>query len=327
MINQIEQKKAFWETTVFQYAVIILLAGVVALNYKLFIVPNKFAPAGFNGLATMIQYKLNFSIGYMTMLINVPLCIFAFFTTNRRFAIRTFVYVSSYSVIYLILQQIDMRGFIYDAKGTDTIFPCAIAGIISGTVYGIIFQMNASSGGTDIIAKFSTVKNPRLNFFWVTFALNAVVAGISYFIYADEIDGVVYYDLKPVCLCLVYCFVSSFVGNRIMSGTKTAYNVVIVTTHMEEIEREIMSFIHHGATHYSAVGSYSHLEKSVIFCVINRSQLVDLKNILKKYEDTFAYVEPVSETVGKFAHVKPSKADSQGAARPIEMNDHPDNKE
>ena len=165
-----------------EFALVIAMAALMALNYVIFIFPNSFAPAGLNGVATMVQYKLGFSVGYMNLLINVPLCIFAFFTTNRRFAIRTFVYVSSYSVIYLILQQIDMRGFIYDAKGTDTIFPCAIAGIISGMVYGIIFQMNASSGGTDIIAKFSTVKNPRLNFFWVTFALNAVVAGISYFI-------------------------------------------------------------------------------------------------------------------------------------------------
>ena len=287
-----------------QYSIIIILAAVMAFNYKLFIVPNRFAPAGFNGLATMIQYKLNFSIGYMTMLINVPLCIFAFFTTSKRFAIRTFTYVSVYSVVYLFLQQFDMRGFIYDAKGVDTIFPCLLAGIISGTIYGIIFQLNGSSGGTDIIAKFSTVKNPRLNFFWVTFALNAVVAATSYFIYAEEIDGVTYYDLKPVCLCMLYCFISSFLGSKMMSGTKTAYNVTIITTHAAEIEQDIMNNLHHGATHFAATGSYSHAEKDVILCVINRNQLVDMKNILKKYDETFVYVEPVSETVGNFAKVK-----------------------
>lgn len=301
------EKKKVYEYAAFQYLVIILLAVLMAFNYKLFIVPNRFAPAGFNGLATMIQYKLNFSIGYMTLLINVPLCIFAFFTTNRRFAVRTFLYVVVYAGAYLFLQQIDMRGFIYDAKGTDTIFPCLLAGLISGGIYGIIFQLNGSSGGTDIIAKFSTVKNPRLNFFWVTFALNAAVAATSYFIYAEEIDGVVYYDLKPVCLCLVYCFISSFVGSRMMRGTHNAFNVVIITTHTDEIEQEIFSSLHHGATHFEAIGSYSHTEKDVILCVINRSQLVDLKNILKKYADTFAYVEPVSETVGNFLRVRPAR--------------------
>ncbi|MBP5230821.1 MAG: YitT family protein [Clostridia bacterium] len=148
------------------------------------------------------------------------------------------------------------------------------------------------------------MKNPRLNFFWVNFALNAVVATISYFVYAEEVDGVLYYDLKPVCLCLLYSFVSSFIGSRIMRGTHNAFNVVIITTHTDEIEREIMNNLHHGATHFAAIGSYSHAEKDVIFCVINRSQLVDLKNILKPFPDTFAYVEPVSETVGNFIRQK-----------------------
>ena len=310
------EQKRLLDSPVLQYAIIILLAVVMAFNYKLFIVPNRFAPAGFNGLATMIQYKLNFSIGYMTLLINVPLCIFAFFTTNRRFAVRTFVYVAVYSAAYLLLQQFDMRGFIYDAKGTDTVFPCLLAGLLSGAVYGVIFQINGSSGGTDIIAKFSTVRNPRLNFFWVNFSLNAVVAAASYFVYAEEVDGVVYYDLKPVCLCLLYSFVSSFIGSRMMRGTHNAFNVVIITTHTEEIEKEIMKTLHHGATHFAAIGSYSHAEKDVILCVINRSQLMDLKGILRNYADTFAYVEPVSETVGNFLHVRPAIGQKKNRVSP-----------
>ena len=289
---------------VVQYTFIILLAVVMAFTYKLFIVPNRFAPAGFNGLATMVQYKMGFSIGYMMLLINVPLCLFAFFTTSKRFAVRTFVYVLVYSAAYLLIQDVDMRGFIYDAKGVDTIFPCLLAGVISGAAYGTIFQLNGSSGGTDVIAKYSTKKNPRLNFFWVNFVLNGVVAVLSYFVYAEESGGVVYYDLKPVCLCLVYSFVSNFIGSRMMSGVKKAYNVTIITTHAEEIEQDIMNNLHHGATHFTATGSYSHAEKNVILCVINHNQLVDMKDILKKYDETFVYVERVSETVGNFARVK-----------------------
>lgn len=294
------------EHPVTQYAIIILLAVAMALTYHLFIVPNRFAPAGFNGLATMIQYKFHFSIGYFMLLINVPLCVFSFFSTDKRFAVRTFVYVVAYSASYLVLQQMDLRGIIYDAKGVDTIFPCLLAGMISGGAYGLIYQMNGSSGGTDIIAKFTTKVNPRLNFFWVNFSLNAVVAVLSYFVYAEEVDGVMYYDLKPVCLCLLYSFISSFIGSKMMAGAKYAIHAVIITTHAEEIEKEILEKIHHSATHFAATGSYSHAEKDVILCVVNRNQVMDLKNILKKYDNTFSFMEPVTETVGKFARVKSS---------------------
>ncbi len=55
------------------------LAILMALSYQLFVVENNFAPEGLNGIATMIQYKTGFSIGYMSLLINVPLCILGFF--------------------------------------------------------------------------------------------------------------------------------------------------------------------------------------------------------------------------------------------------------
>ena len=79
-----------------EYLLIALGGIVLALNYHLFVVENQFAPAGLDGIATMVQYKLGFSIGYMTLLINVPLCILAFCLKHRTFAIRSFIFSSVY---------------------------------------------------------------------------------------------------------------------------------------------------------------------------------------------------------------------------------------
>ena len=64
---------------------IVAVAVLLAFNYQLFIVENGFAPAGLNGIATMIQYKTGFSIGYVSLLINIPLCVFAFFFLLKQF--------------------------------------------------------------------------------------------------------------------------------------------------------------------------------------------------------------------------------------------------
>ena len=64
--------------TAVSYTFIAILAAVHALGYYLFIVPNDFAPAGINGIATMIQKKCGFSIAYMSLLVNVPLCVFSY---------------------------------------------------------------------------------------------------------------------------------------------------------------------------------------------------------------------------------------------------------
>ena len=163
-----------------EYVFIMLIGVLFALGYILFVVPNNFAPAGINGIAVMIQYKLRFSVGYMSLIINVPLCVVAFIFLNRKFAIRTFVFCIVYSVAYLVFQKTGIFDkFQYNAGGVDTIYPVLIAGLISGFSYGCLFRLNSSSGGTDVVAKFVSKKKPFLNFFWVTFAINAVVAFAS----------------------------------------------------------------------------------------------------------------------------------------------------
>ena len=290
---------------IFECLIMVVLAFLFALNYDLFIVKNQFAPAGFNGIATMIEYKTGFSVGYFSLIINVPLCIFAFFFIARDFAVKTFVFSVCYSVFILLFGLIDLSAFQYDAQGVDTIFPALIAGALGGFVYGIAFRCNSSRGGADIVAKYVSVRKPMLNFFWINFAINAAIAVASYFVYTETGEGgEIIYNYKPVCLCMLYCFLSSFVGNAIIKGSKSAYKFFIVTTHAEEIDAEIIKKLHHGATKLPAKGVYSNGDRTVIVCVVNKRQLVDFRNILKKYDDTFAFVETVNETFGSFAKVK-----------------------
>lgn len=287
------------------YIKIILLAVLLAFNYQLFIVENNFAPAGINGIATMVQYKTGFSIAYMALLINVPLSIFAYFFVNKVFAKRSLCFCLVYSSAFLFLQNWGLHTFQYDAQGHDTIFPVMLSGIISGGVYGCCFRLNASTGGTDIISKFISKRHPALNFFWIIFTLNAVVAAISFFVYAQRLpDGSMVYDYKPVCLCIMYCFISSFMGNYIMRGVKSAYKFTIITSHSDEITYEILHKLRHGSTRIHGTGSYSNVSKDVLICVVNKHQLVDFQNILKKYDNTFSFSEMVNETYGNFAHVK-----------------------
>ncbi len=290
---------------IMSYISIILIAVLLAFNYQLFIVKNEFAPAGLNGIATMIQYKTGFSIGYMSLIINIPLCIFAYFLVDKAFAKRSLCFCLVYSFAFLYLQKIGLTAFQYDAKGHDTIFPVILSGVISGFVYGVCFRSNASTGGTDIVSKYISKKRSDMNFFWVTFACNTVVAIASFFVYATaDASGNLIYDYKPVCLCILYCFISSFIGNYIIKGTKTACKFTVITSHPDEITKEIQTTLRHGSTRISAIGSFSNDEKTVLICVVNRHQIVDFNNILKKYDCTFSFSETVNETYGNFKQIK-----------------------
>lgn len=291
--------------TALTYLQIFVAATLAAFTYHLFIIPNNFAPAGLNGVATMIQYKTGFSIGYMSLLINVPICLFATLLVDRSFGIRSLFYCIAYSVVYLLLQHFGLDAFKYNAGDQDTIYPVLISGLCKGAVYGIVFRQNASTGGIDIVSKYITKRSPELNFFWISFTLNAFVALASLFVYAkpDE-TGAMIYNYKPVCHCLAFYFITTFTGNRLIRSTKTACQFTIITTHGTEIQREILEKLHHSSTRLPATGAYSGKPMDVLICIINKHQLVELRAILKSYPDTFSFSEMVTATYGRFFKVR-----------------------
>lgn len=282
-----------------------LVAVLLAFNYQLFIVENNFAPAGLNGISTMIQYKTGFSIGFMSLIINIPLCIFSYFFIDKKFAKRSLVFCLTYSFVFLYLQHLGLDSIQYNTNGKDAIFSAILSGIISGFVYGACFRTNSSTGGTHIISKYINKIKPELNFFWINFALNGVVAIVSLFVYAaPNSNGGFVLDYNPVCLCITYCFVSSYIGDRMIKGTKTATRFTIVTTHPDEIAEEVTKTFKHTATQIHAIGSFSHDDKTVMICVINNHQIIDFKNMLKKFDNTFSFSETVNETYGNFKKIK-----------------------
>ena len=284
---------------IFSYVYIILCAVLLALNYYIFIIENSFAPAGLNGIATMIQYKTGFSISYMSLIINIPLSIFAFFFIQKNFAIKTLLFSLVYSFSFLFLQNLNFEAIQYNALGHDTIYPVIISGVISGIVYGVCFKNNACTGGTDVLSRYINKKRPNTNFFIVTFILNAFVAIISLFVYSEGS-----LDYKPVALCITYCFISVFVGNQILTGTKIAYKFTIITNHSDKIVEDIKASLKHSATKIDVMGAYTNSDKVLLICVVNKHQLNDMQDILSKYDNTFSFYEVANETFGNFKHIK-----------------------
>ncbi|MBE6787551.1 MAG: YitT family protein [Ruminococcaceae bacterium] len=287
-------------SSLFSYVVVIAMALLLAVNYYVFIIENHFAPAGINGIATMIQYKTGFSISYMSLMINIPLCILSFFLIERKYAYRSLVFTLVYSFSYLYLQKSGLDVIQYNAGGHDTIFPAIISGVISGVVCGLCLRHSSSSGGMEFVSKYINKIRPDANFFMVTFVINTIVAFVSLIVYSDK--G--YLDYKPVALCITYCFVTNFVGNYIIQGAKQAFKFTIITTHPEEICEEVTHILKHSATKIEAQGAYSGASKTVLICVVNKHQLTAVQKLLKKYDNTFSFYETVGETYGNFKKIK-----------------------
>lgn len=275
------------------YLVVVGLALACALNYQLFVFPNRFAPAGLNGLCTMIQYLFHISVGYMSLLINIPLAIWAMVKVSRTMAVRSMVYVVAFSLALILLQRVDLSRFAYEtANGTSKILGPLVAGVINGASYSILARCSANSGGMDFVAAVVHKKHPEMGFFWIIFLINAIVAGCSYFVYG--------YQVEPVILCILYSFMSSTVSDRVVRGRRSAVRCEIITDCPEEISEAIITRMHHTATLVPARGMYSNKETHVLLCIVNRNQIPELAELLEEYPHTFAVLSGVSDVIGNF---------------------------
>ena len=281
---------------VLTYAVIVLIATVCALNYELFVFPNRFAPAGLNGICTMIQYITGINIGYLSLIINVPLALWVYFEVSKPLAVRSMVYVGTFSVVSVLLDYVDLSTFAYYTEtGTSAILGPLVAGIIYGSCYALLLQASAYSGGTDFIAAIIHKFHPEKSIFGLIFGMNVAVAVCSYFVYG--------YEIEPVILCIMYSFMSSTVSERLTKNGRSAVRFEIITDYPEEIANEIITKLHHSATLIPGRGMYLNKEVSMLFCIVNNSQVSKLAAICRRYPHTFAIIDPVSEVMGNFKKI------------------------
>ena len=107
---------------VLTYFVIVGLALVSAMNYQLFIFPNRFAPAGLNGLCTMVQYVTGITVSSLNLLINLPLAMLVYIKVSKSIAVRSMTYVLAFSFFLTAIEHIDLSAFAYSTDtGTSTI--------------------------------------------------------------------------------------------------------------------------------------------------------------------------------------------------------------
>ena len=278
---------------IWTYLVIAGVALIAAVNYELFVFPNQFAPSGLNGICTMIQHVTGISVGYLSLLINVPLAMWCYYEVSKPVALRSMVYVLTFSVGLLILDVVDLSAFAYATEnGTSKIMGPMVAGVIQGYVYSILAKASAYSGGTDFISAVIHNRNPNKSVYGMTFTMNVFIASASYFVYG--------YQMEPVILCILYSFMSSTVVERLMKSGREAICFEIVTDYPEEISRNIIDKLHHTTTLIPAKGMYSGRETNVLLCVVNKTQAATVSRIVRQYPNTFAIMDSVSEVMGNF---------------------------
>ena len=271
------------------FSLITIIAAVLsAFGLHIFVYPANFAPAGIDGVATMLQKLTGFNAGYYTLIFNVPLLLVAWFVLKRRYVIYTVIFTILSSIILVVLQKVNF--YQYHTQ-TDKLISAVFSGIILGVRTGLMLKIGASTGGVDIIAGMVQKKRAYGNIERIITIICYGIILMSYFVYND---------LNSILLSVVQMFVFDKAAAVIMKDTRNAVEFKIVTKNPEEIKNDIIYDLKHGATLVDGTGMFTGDGTSIIISVVNIRQIPEFLNIIKKYPETFVYYSDVTGVKGNF---------------------------
>ena len=243
---------------------------------------------GIDGIATMLQELTKINAGVYTIALNFPLFITAWFILKKRYVIYTIVFIASTSGLLMLLEAVEFWQYVTE---TDRLIAALFLGIMLGVRTGVMIKIGGSAGGADIIACIVQSKKPYGNVERLISLICYAIMGTSYF---------VYWDMNCILLSIVQLIVFEKVMSIVLSSTRNATEVKIITNEPDEIKYELLYVIKHGGTITECKGMYSNEEKTVISSVINNHQLPEFLRIMKKYPDAFVYYSDVKGVRGNF---------------------------
>ena len=278
-----------WQRSVLDYTVLTLATLFMVVGIYVFKFPNNFSFGGVTGLAVVLGQVLSLSASSYTFIINMVLLVLGFLFLGRNFGVKT-VYVSILTSVALSFMEwaFPMEGPLTDQPLLELIFAVVMPALSSA----IMFNIGASSGGTDIIAMIMK-KYTSVNIGTALFLVDVLITVSACFVF----------DIQTGLFSFCGLMVKSLVIDNVIESINLCKYFTIVTEHPEPI----CYFIHHNlnrsATIFRAEGSYTHAEKEIILSVMNRYQAVQLRNFIRRTQQgAFMMVCNSSEIVGKGFH-------------------------
>lgn len=260
---------------------------VMTIGLYFFLMPSNLAVGGATGLAMILSYLIpSIPMGVILGILNVILFITAFLVLGKEFGGYT-VYAS-----LALSGMIGLFELIYPmtAPFTDDLFINLIFGIlITGVGMGFVFNQNASTGGTDIVAK---IINKYTN---VAIGKSLLMSDFFITLFAGFVFGA-----RLGMYALLGIVINSFVIDKMISGFNVKINMMIISKELDLINDFILHSAGRGTTIYHATGGYSQDDKRIINTIVSRSEYIKIRDYIRTVDPkAFVSISHVTEVEGE----------------------------
>lgn len=265
-----------------EYVYVLIGSAIVALSFNLFLLPNNIDSGGVSGISTITKAMFAWEPAYVQWAFNIPLFILGVLLLGKSFGVKTLV-----GTVFLPFVVYLSRGL--EPWTNEPLLAALYGGIGIGLGIGIVFRGKASTGGTDLAAQI-------INKF-TGISLGKCVALIDGII---VITASIVFSIEQGLYALIALFVTSKTIDLVQVGFGSSKMTLIITDKQEEVREGILNKIDRGVTRLTAHGGYTDSERPILMCVVDQSQFIKLKQLVKSIDETaFVVVTDASEVLGR----------------------------
>ncbi|MBE6049223.1 MAG: YitT family protein [Clostridium sp.] len=269
-----------------EYGLITFGIFLAAIGVEYFFAPNNLAAGGVTGLAIVLNSLMpNLSVGGLTLVINIILFVVAFGVIGGNFGGKTIFASLGMSVIMWIIEKF----FNPVAITNDLIIATIFGTIISAFGMAIVFNYNASTGGTDILAKILN-KFFHLEIGKALLIVDLIITFAAAMVFGLDIG---FYSMLSVIILGITI-------DKFIDGFNTSKEIMIMSKRSDEISKYILDDLGRGCTYLKGIGAYSKKDIQIIYSILSRSEFIKLKSFIKEIDkDAFISVRESYEVLGE----------------------------
>ncbi len=268
-----------------EYVLATLGVIITAIGVVSFLIPNSIAAGGASGLAIVLNKLVGLPVGVWMYIINALLFLVGFITVGRDFSLKT-IYCT-----FLLNFFVDLFDRIVPIpKFTDDLIIAVLFGdIITAVGMALTFTQNASTGGTDIVARIFN------KFFAAPMGITLLMADLLIAIFAGTVMGT-----KLGMYAVLAILINGMMIDFVLKGIESSTQVMVISDKHEEIASFVLKELKRGATYIEGKGAYTQKGRKILLIVLRRRELGELISFIRKLDKSaFIIISEARHVIGE----------------------------
>ena len=249
-----------------------IFAGLIlhALGLTGFLLPNKIVTGGLAGITVLIKSTTEIPLWVSYLTINSALLIIAWKIVGKSFVIKTVVSVGVLTFLLRYGEVYITRPIIH----ADPLLSSIIGAMFCGAGLGLVYSVNGSTGGTDIIGAVVT-KYRHVSMGRVLLLVDVLIVGSSFFYFQS---------VEKIAIGLIVMAVMYYAVDLMISGMRQSVQFFIFTSKYEEVASHINSEIKRGCTIIDGMGWYSKKSQKIIVVLARKTESTSIFRLVKSID-------------------------------------------